>query len=686
MPTSPRRWRSRASVRCRVSSIALVMAIALLAGASARGQRATDDPRAAAERSLAPAGEAQSVHDDGGVATEPPLPLAGEGGVGGTREGELEGLASPPAGREGSVPHEGGAAGREGRAFVRVEGDRFVVAGAPVRFVGANVAVMHGPRHRAALEATLDAVVADGLTVIRVWALGEQPADAPPWARDYAFRLGPDIWIEESFAHLDRVLAAARARGLRVIVVLANRWADYGGAPRYLAWAGRAVPLDPAGAPSLLAMPAFLEDPTARAAYRAHVERVVGRTSSLTGIAYRDDPAIFAWELINESDVPPRSRASLVAWTREMAALVHTLDPNHLVGAGHIGYVSQAQRQTWLAVQRLAEIDYADAHAYPTQYERVRSLPELDDYVDDAVQLAHHVVGKPFIWGELGFTTRRRMVRGAPRARWLERFLGRSEHDRVDGAMVWIYATASERPSEHGIDVDGPEVERTRDVRRVLSRFARRWARAPGAAHNPRLGPERGEAPLWRTRRTLRGEARAHRALPAADGLVWSIPPERFFVAEAEGAGRWDRGSIDHVYASGAGWLTYRVATPRGRARTDSFGRLILRLRASSELPGAGEGGTPDDASELRVLLDGHEMGRARAPVDDGRGAWLEVASSDPAVLGALARPGAHELRIEVPEGPLANGLCLYGAATGVAPLPEDAGELPGRIELRLER
>lgn len=624
----------------RASGLAIVFAVSLLSAAGVRGQRASREPDAAAE---------------------PPLPLAGDGEGGGTRGGGTD-------------------------DFVRVEGDHFVLAGAPYRFVGANVAVMHGPRHRAALEATLDAVVADGLSVIRVWALGEQPADAPAWARDYAFRLGPDGWVEESFAHLDRVLAAARARGLRVIVVLANRWADYGGAPRYLAWSGHDVPLDPAGAPSLLAMPAFFEDLAARAAYRAHVVRVVGRTNGVSGVAYRDDPTILSWELINESDAPVRSRGALLAWTREMAALVRSLDPHHLVAAGHIGYVTLPQRRTWLEVQRLAEIDYADAHAYPTAYERVTDLRSLEDYVDDHVQLAHHVAGKPFVWGELGFTTRTRMHRGVRRTRWLEHFLARSEEDRVDGALAWIYASATERPSEHGIDVDGAEVARTRDVRRVLGRFARRWRHEPAGPGNPRLGASRGEASIWRTRRTLHGPARAHSPRASEDGLAWSIAPAGFAVADAESAGRWQDGPIDHVYASGAGAVTYRVTTPHGRARRGPFRRLVVRVRASSELPGSGQGGTAEDATELRVLLDGEELGRLTAPVDDGHGAWIELAVSDASALEALARPGAHELGLEVPEGPGANGLCLYGDATGRGALPDGVGELPGRVELRLER
>jgi mannan endo-1,4-beta-mannosidase len=577
---------------------------------------------------------------------------------------------------------EAGSEGPATAAFVGVEGDRFVLAGEPFRFVGANVAIMHGPRHRAAVDATLDAARDDGLSVVRVWALGEQPTDAAPWARDYAFRFGPEGWIEESFVHLDRVLAAARARGLRVIVVLGNRWADYGGAPQYLAWAGHGTPLDPAGAPSLLAMPAFVTDPLIRAQYLAHVRRVVGRTSSVSGVPYRDDPTILAWELVNEIDAPPRARGALVDWTQEIAREVHTLDPHHLVGAGHIGYVTRAQRETWLAVHRLPEIHYADAHAYPTSYERVRSLRELDDFVDDPVQLAHHVLHKPFVWGEIGFSTRRRTHAGLRRGRWWERFFERSSVDRVDGALAWIYATSSERPRDHGLDVDGPDEARTRDVRGVLARYARRWRRERAEASNPRLADARGEAPLWQTVRTLHGRRAPHRprAEPLAGGtaLVWRFDPREIALARAEAGGRWDGAPVAHLWASGEVEVVYRLATPRGR--DTGARRVVLRARASSELPGRGEGRTDDDASELVVTIDGVALGRTAVIPDDGAGAWIELTTEDPTLLRVLTRPGVHELALRVPEAPHANGLCLYASSV------EGTVEGDGDLELRLER
>jgi mannan endo-1,4-beta-mannosidase len=597
------------------------------------------------------------------------------------------GEAQTPDARSADAPNERRSdatdatlASETAAAFVGVEGDRFVLAGAPFRFVGANVAIMHGPRHRAAVDATLDAARADGLTVVRVWALGEQPVDAAPWSRDYAFRIGPEGWVEESFVHLDRVLAAARARGLRVIVVLGNRWADYGGAPQYLAWAGQGTPLDPAGAPSLLAMPTFVTDPTIRVQYLAHVRRVVGRTNTVSGLPYRDDPTILAWELVNENDAPPRVREALVDWTRALAREVHAIDPRHLVGAGHIGYVTRAQRDTWLAVHRLPEIDYADAHAYPTSYERVRSLRELDDFVDDPVQLAHHVLHKPFVWGEVGFSTRRRVHAGLRRTRWWERFFERSSLDRVDGALAWIYATSADRPRDHGLDVDGPGEARTRDVRVVLARYARRWRSPSADAVNPRLDDAQGEAPLWDTVRTLRGRSTPLR--PRADpseteALVWRFDPRDFALARAEAGGRWDGEPVAHIWASGEVEVVYRLVTPR--RRDAGVRRVVLRARASSELPGRGEGRTDDDASEIAVTIDGLDVGHTAVIPDDGVGAWIEIASEDPVLLHALSRRGVHELALRVPPGPRANGLCLYADRS-------DAPTETGYLELRVER
>ncbi|MGZ3407406.1 MAG: hypothetical protein ACXVAN_13245 [Polyangia bacterium] len=172
-------------------------------------------------------------------------------------------------------------------AFVRVDGPGFVVGDKPFAFVGANLDVMHGADQRARAADTIAAARDDGLTVARVWALGEGDAGSPPWARaNQLWRIAPTMWLDGGPRQLDRVLAQARARGLRVIITLANYWDDFGGIPQYLAWAK--LPLDPFDARDR-----FFSDEHVRAYYRAHLLRLVERVNSVTGVRYADDPTIF---------------------------------------------------------------------------------------------------------------------------------------------------------------------------------------------------------------------------------------------------------------------------------------------------------------------------------------------------------------------------------------------------------
>jgi mannan endo-1,4-beta-mannosidase len=182
-------------------------------------------------------------------------------------------------------------------AFVRVAGTRFVVGKKTFPFVGANMDPLHGELNRARFAEIIKAARADGLTVARVWALGEGAADASPWrVKHELFRVGPDHFLDEPYLLLDHVLAEARARGLRIILTLANHWDDYGGVGAYLDWAG----LPKAG---FGARDRFFADEHTRALYRAHLDRLLERTNSVTGVRYVDDPTIVAWELMNESQV-----------------------------------------------------------------------------------------------------------------------------------------------------------------------------------------------------------------------------------------------------------------------------------------------------------------------------------------------------------------------------------------------
>lgn len=525
-------------------------------------------------------------------------------------------------------------------AFVGVDGARFVVEGRAFHVVGANVAVMHGAPQRDAYRETLEAAASDGLGVVRVWALGEHPIDAPPSVRASAFRIGPDGWIDESYVHLDRVLAEARRLNLRVVIVLLNRWGDHGGVPQYLEWAGHSRP---GRHPTPLMLSAFWACDDCEARYRDHVRRLVTRVNTITGVRYADDPTIFSWELINEAEAAGVvGEAGLLRWIDRQASYVRELDPNHLISAGHLGYSRLRDRSLWTQVCALESVSYCDSHAYPLREGRVRTRARLERWIDDRVHLAHHVAHKPLLFGEIGVPNGRGVLYGRRRARWLSLFLERVIANGAGGAMVWTYLPSSVPPRTYAVYAHGERAGETAALRRVLSVQA---DRARGRDPIVRPASVLADAVLYDPTVRLRGPSPVHRA---EEGALVRIDPLAFERARFEGAGTY-AGSpgVPHFYGGGTGEVTYLLARPPGAGM-----RVRVRMRASSELPGAGFGVSEADTSELRVSIDGVELGTVIAPPDDGLGGWIEVE-------GTVSRRAVHRVTIAA-TGAGAGGLCLY--------------------------
>lgn len=548
-----------------------------------------------------------------------------------------------------------GSAAAEG--FVRVETGRFVVDGVPLRFLGGNAAVVHGARDRAGLEAAFDAVAADGGRVVRVWALGEGPEDAPPWRRAYAFRLGPTGFVEASYAHLDAVLDAAHVRGLRVVFVLANRWKDYGGFPEYLRWCAPDVPRDDHDDVPTAMLDRVYRSACVTDAYRAHVARVVGRVHARTAVAYRDDPTIFGWELVNEASAESDDDvAAQLAWTREQATFVHALDPNHLVAAGHIGYDTLREREAWAAVQALDVIDYADAHLYPLSDPRLRTPHDLVAYVEDRVAIAH-ALGKPLVFGEWGFDGDAHARRGVTRATWFRVFLGHVERLGVAGALVWFYEPAERSTRRHALPAT--DAGRRHGLRTLLRGAASRLQRSRAP-----LAFAEGASPRFRARQRV-APGHTHRLRRAPEGFVLTADALAIAEISFERAGVHARGPSPHVFGVGEGAISYRFVAPNAAPPT----RLVLSVVASSELEGRGLGAGADETSVVRVTLDGAFVGTFVAAVDDGVGRPVEVTVDDRDLLARLfrLRGRVHRIRFEAASRPGAGGLCLYGDTPGEA-------------------
>ena len=333
-----------------------------------------------------------------------------------------------------------------GQGFVTAQRGRFVINGEPFRFVGANVAVMYRDEDRAQMPETLRQASQAGIRVVRVWAFGEGgPEDIGPiadladWPRTHPFRRAPGQWNEEAFVHLDRVLAEAKRNNLRVQLCLTNWWRDTGGVTQYLRWAGIEGAADtsfPFGINSERAM-LFYTNETTRRLYREHVEKVVTRRNTVSGVLYRDDPTILGWELMNEAQAVTGRWQERRAWFAEMSSYLKSLDANHLVTPGAWGYRTAAERREWLADHRLQTIDYCDVHNYPRE--------DADSFVDSPQALGEFIenraaaaaaLGKPLVLGEFGIGPGG--YNGFAQSEWFRNYFDASLRAGVNGAMFWI--------------------------------------------------------------------------------------------------------------------------------------------------------------------------------------------------------------------------------------------------------
>lgn len=61
----------------------------------------------------------------------------------------------------------------------------------------------------------------------------------------------------------------------------------------------------------------FFTDPTARDMFKSHMEAVVNRKNTINGKVYKDDPAVFGWDLMNEPRCDCFPESIPVPWAYE---------------------------------------------------------------------------------------------------------------------------------------------------------------------------------------------------------------------------------------------------------------------------------------------------------------------------------------------------------------------------------
>ncbi len=100
---------------------------------------------------------------------------------------------------------------------------------------------------------------------------------------------------EAAFQALDQIIAEADKAGVKLILTLTDNWRTADGLYGYVIWGGGQHPEE------------FFVNPAVVQLYKNHQAAMANRMNTITGRVYKDEPAIFAWDLINE----PRSACDI---------------------------------------------------------------------------------------------------------------------------------------------------------------------------------------------------------------------------------------------------------------------------------------------------------------------------------------------------------------------------------------
>lgn len=317
------------------------------------------------------------------------------------------------------------SASAPGPEFVTRDGDQLMLNGEQFRYAATNTyELMFG--QPVTVDAYLTRMNDAGFNVLRTWAffdigkldgtMGVEISNKGTWFQYFDPEQGRPVYNdgENGLVKLDYVIYSASQHDIKLILPLVNNWANFGGLDQYVTWADGLWHDD------------FMTDEQIKTWYKEWVAHVLNRVNTYSGIAYKDDPTIMAWELANEmrcsesgpylSSAACRS-STIVAWADEMSTYIRSIDSKHLISFGSEGFLCDTDGGAyWLtncsesgdpvAITALPNIDMHGIHIYPDHW-----TPEepTDDWVDWSVWwIERHAdiandAGKPYYIGEYGW-------------------------------------------------------------------------------------------------------------------------------------------------------------------------------------------------------------------------------------------------------------------------------------------
>ena len=316
------------------------------------------------------------------------------------------------------------AACSQGPSFVTVKDGQFIRNGKPYTYIGTNF--WYGPilasdgrgGDMSRLQEELDALKSLGVENLRV-LVGAQGESGVFSRVEPTLETAPGVYNDTLLVGLDRFLAELGKRDMQAVLFLNNSWEWSGGYGQYMEWATgekALIPLIDGYWPFMQKMRKFQTSRESQELFYNHIRAIVGRTNSVTGKPYKDDPAIFSWQIGNEprcfSD-DPQVRDGFIGWLTESARLIKELDPNHMVSTGNEGLMGcEGDPELVERVCAIPGVDYMTIHIWPYNWGWVKAESLREDldtamentlkYIDMHQELSQKY-GLPVVAEEFGF-------------------------------------------------------------------------------------------------------------------------------------------------------------------------------------------------------------------------------------------------------------------------------------------
>lgn len=362
--------------------------------------------------------------------------------------------------------------------IVDASNSNFVIDGETFRFAGTNAYYL--PNYEKLdpqfVTSTLDAFEDAGITVVRMWGFydGYDCGYSAQDPSENVIQTAPGQYSEEALRDLDNVIAKGKERGIRFLLPFINYWDELGGICQYNTWAGASNPSTN--------MSYFINSNEAQQWFRDYISMLLNRVNTVTGVAYKNEPAIFGWEIMNEGRNTGADPAVLRDWYREIAQFIKSIDSNHLLTTGEEGfdegtpsqysadqysntYVLRAGEGTsYVMNTAIPEIDFGSAHWYPSDWGLGSSFNQSlvnaqHAWINDHKEIAEDF-GKPFMVGEYGYAGwGNQTVLNIYNDMW-----NYAEQINLDGSFIWQLTTDYVKCYEFGGNICWPAGRQDADL------------------------------------------------------------------------------------------------------------------------------------------------------------------------------------------------------------------------------